>query len=139
MQWADLETPLDPQPAFPIDATDRDEANELERQAMFVAKARRAGLTVIAIPNGAQRGQKGLNQARREGATWGAPDLIVLAPESIAFLEFKNGKAKPKAHQVEHLNRLVALGFPCAVCRTADSALAFLAAHGFPVEVRRAA
>lgn len=138
--WDILESPLDPEPVFHIDAPDADEATELERQAIFVAKARRCGFSVVAVPNGGKRGQGALNQARREGAAWGFPDLIVMHGQRIAFLEFKNARAKPKLHQVEWLNRLAGMGYPCGVFRRADSALAFLMQHGFPVgEVRRAA
>lgn len=132
--WASLETPLDPAPRFYIESPDSFEANEAERQALFVAKARRAGLIVVAVNNGAKRGQRALNEAKRLGAMWGFPDVIVFHAGRVACLEFKNGKTHPSFRQVECLNRLVDAGIPCGAFRTAARALGFLAGLGFHVD-----
>lgn len=143
MLWADLETSLDPVPMFAVEAPDSDPACELERVAAFRAAMRRRApeCRVVAIPNAAARGQKALNQARREGASWGFPDLMVLHAGRVAFIEMKAGKTQAKAHQVDWLNWLHGCGFPCGVFRTANAACNFLASVGFPVndEVRDAA
>ena len=143
MDWADLESTLAPVPMFAVEAPDRDPASELERVSAFRrAMRQRAPLCrVVAVPNAGARGQKALNQAKREGAAWGFPDLMVLHAGRVAFIEMKNGKGKPADHQVEWLNYLQEAGFPCGVFRTARAACNFLASAGFPIddEVRHAA
>ena len=133
--WADLETPLREtlHPAIHVDAKDRDAASELERQAEVVATIRRTfvGAKVAAVPNGAKRGQKAMNQARREGAWWGFPDLIVIADGRIAFLEMKNGAEPPRQSQIDCMNMLHRLGWPVGLFRRADSAIGWLRAKGF--------
>jgi len=121
-------------PAVHIDARDRDPKPELARQSAFRSQAKRKcpAVKLVAVPNAAQRGQGARNRARSEGAAWGFPDIMALAPGRIAFLEFKAGTTNPEAHQIEWLNRLVTMGFPCGVFRQPDSALAFLRRHGFP-------
>lgn len=130
-----LETPLDEQPLFIIEQPDSDRTSEMDRQARFIAQLRKRNpaIQVIAIPNAAARGQKALNQVRREGAVWGAPDLIVLQDGKAAFIEFKNGTAMPKQHQTDCLNALTRNGFPCGVFRTAEGAICWLRAQGFEV------
>ena len=137
----DLDEPLYPDPAFPIEPKDSFPASELARVKTFRGAMRvHAPLCrVVAIPNAAARGQKALNQARAEGAAWGFPDLMVLHAGRIAFLEFKAGKTDPKTHQVDWMNWLIAANFPCGVFRTADAALCWLESLGFPVETRHAA
>jgi hypothetical protein len=139
MEWGDLESPLDPVPAFPVEEADRSDESELARVTRFRAmmKRRAPQCRVVAIPNAGARGLKALNQARAEGAAWGFPDLMVLYCGRAAFIEFKNRNGKPKAHQVEWMNWLVGGGFPCGVFRTAEAACAWLAGHGFPVEANR--
>ena len=125
-----LESPLDEAPLFFIEPKDRDTASEVERQARFIKEARKAGFKPVAIVNGALRGMKALNRAKREGAWWGFPDLAVLGPDRfVALVEFKNGKSMPAAHQVGCMNTLHRLGFPVAVFRTPERAMAWLIAH----------
>lgn len=139
--WAELESPLDPEPAFFVQAPDKSGASELGRVKRFrkLMRQRAPRCRVVAIPNGAARGLKALNQARSEGAAWGFPDLMILWNGRAAFIEFKNRSGKPKSHQVEWMNWLVGAGFPCALFRTAEAACDWLAGHGFPVGVRDAA
>lgn len=108
--------------------------SELEIQTVFRARARMRcpAVRVVAIPNAAARGQKGLNQARREGAAWGFPDVMCLWEGGIAFVEFKAAKGKVAEHQAEWLDRLVAMGFPATVSRDPDHALEFLRGAGAP-------
>ena len=131
--WADLETPLSEAPLFFIEPRDNDPAPEEDRQGEAVATIRRTfpHARVVAILNGERRGQWALNLARKLGAWWGFPDLIVLAPRKIAMIEMKNGKDMPKQHQIDCMNWLHRSGFAVGVFRTADSAIAFLRREGF--------
>lgn len=141
MNWADLETSLDEAPLFHVDPTDRDKASEDDRQAEFVRRARALGLKVAATPNERKWGLKAWNRAKRLGVEWGHADVTVGSPGPLlAYIEFKNGTKQPEQHQIDWLNSRHRMGFPVAVCRTADSALAFLSDHGFPIaEARHAA
>jgi hypothetical protein len=95
---------------------------------------------VVAIPNAGKRGQKAMNQARREGAAWGFPDVACLAPGGrAAFIEFKRSDGKLSDSQAEWIERLRGMGFPATVARDPDDALAWLRAQGFPFIERIAA
>lgn len=135
MSWDAIETPLDEAPLFPIEAADWSEESEVRRVIAFrrTVRLHAPALSVVAVPNAANRGQWAINQAKKEGAAWGFPDLMVLAPGKVAFIEFKAGRTKPAAHQVEWLNKLHRLGFPCGVFRTSVGAMRFLREHDFPV------
>jgi hypothetical protein len=143
MNWYDgLEAPPeDMMPRFHVDQRDRDPASEHQRQAELVKRCRARGWFATTIPNARAWGAKAWNAAKAEGAEWGASDLIVTAPGGhIAFIEMKNGTAKPEQHQIDWLNRQHRLGFPVGVFRRSDSAIAWLVEQGFPVrEVRDAA
>lgn len=108
--------------------------SELEIQTVFRGRARMRcpAVSIVAIPNAAARGQKGLNQVRREGAAWGFPDVMCLWEGGSAFIEFKAAKGKLAEHQAEWLDRLSAMGFPATVSRDPDHALAFLKDAGAP-------
>jgi hypothetical protein len=138
-EWDDLESPLTEAPLFYVQPKDRDPALEHDRQSELVRRLRAAGLHVIAIPNGRAWGAKAWNLAKAEGVVWGAPDLIINARGRSAYIEMKSGTGAINQHQVEVLNSLHRLGFPVAVCRTADGAIAWLEGRGFSVGVRRAA
>jgi len=131
--FTDLESPLAEAPLFFVEAKDSGPASELERQVSFRQQCRihLPHVMLAAIPNASKRGQKALNQARSEGALWGMPDMLAMAPRKIAFLEFKAGRTDPAPHQIEVMNRLARLGFAVGVFRTADSAIAFLRREGF--------
>lgn len=77
---------------------------------------------------------KGLNQARREGAAWGFPDVMCLWEGGVAFIEFKAAKGKIAEHQAEWLDQLSAMGFAATVSRDPEHALAFLKDAGAPVQ-----
>jgi hypothetical protein len=109
-------------------------ASEIQIQTLFRSRCRIQcpAVSIVAVPNGGKRGQKALNQARREGAAWGFPDVMALAPGKVAFLEFKAEKGKLSENQGEWQERLDRMGFPVGVFRDPDAALAFLRANGFP-------
>ncbi len=133
--FASLETPLD-EPLdneVHIDAKDKNPKPELERQAELVAAIKRnfARVKVAAVPNGGKRGQKALNQARREGAWWGFVDLLVIGrPQLVAFIEIKNGTEMPRQNQIDAINWLHRAGHHVGVFRRADSAVEWLRGIG---------
>lgn len=128
-----IECDLDAEPMFHIDPTDSEPESEIERQVQFRSQCRMLmpHVLLVAIPNAGKRGQKALNQARREGAIWGFPDMLAFVPGKVAGLEWKNGKKPPEQHQIDVLNRLHRMGFPVGVFRRADSAVAWLRKEGF--------
>lgn len=108
--------------------------SEIAIQTLFRSRARMQcpAVRIVAIPNAAKRGQKAMNQARREGAAWGFPDVMCLAAGRVAFVEFKAAKGKLSDNQADWLDWLSAGGFPATVACDPDAALQFLRRHGFP-------
>ena len=118
-------TPRQPSPAM----------SEVETQTLFRSRARMIcpAVLLIAIPNAGKRTRWAAGQARREGMTAGAPDLIALWPNGgVAFIEMKSAKGRLQPNQVEMLERLDGYGHSAFVARTADEALEFLRACGAP-------
>lgn len=107
---------------------------EIAIQTLFRSRARMKcpGVRIVAIPNAGKRGQKALNQARREGAAWGFPDVMALWAGGVAFIEFKASNGVVSDNQAEWLDRLTDMGFPATVSRDPDHALEFLRAAGAP-------
>lgn len=125
------EDTLDPvlDPRVFVEPVDRGTASENERQAAWVGLMRRHAQRVIvfAVPNGthiASRG--GRAKVKREGLYTGFPDNGATWTGATAFLEWKDARGKPSPAQIECLNRLVAMGHPCAVVRTAIGAMRWL-------------
>lgn len=108
--------------------------SEIEIQTVFRSRARMRcpGVKIVAIPNAGVRGQKALNQVRREGAAWGFPDVMCLWAGGVAFVEFKAPKGKLSDNQTEWLDRLTGMGFAATVSRDPDHALEFLRDAGAP-------
>lgn len=137
--WSALESPLKPvlDPRVFVEPRDRDPASEDDRQAVFVNRMRRDAkqCEIAANPNAGKRSQWALNKVMREGLLLGRNDIDVKwAPSRLALIEFKDGTKMPEPHQIERLNRAVEMGFPVAVCRTAEGAMHWLASLGAPVE-----
>jgi hypothetical protein len=112
--------------------------SELDIQTLFRSRARMRcpRVRIVAVPNAAIRGQKAMNQARREGAAWGFPDVICMWPgRGVAFIEFKAEKGRLDPRQEAWLDQLSDMGFPATVARDPDEALRFLADHGAPFMV----
>lgn len=112
--------------------------NELQIQTLFRSRARMQcpAVRVVAIPNAAKRGQKAMNQARREGAAWGAPDVICIWPGGgVAWIEFKRADGKLRPNQAEFQDMLASYGHKATVARSPEDALAFLREAGAPFEV----
>jgi len=118
---------------FFIEPKDRDPADEATRVSIFrnVLRSVAPQAMVVGVPNAANRGQWAKNQAKKEGAYWGFPDLMVLAPGRIAFLEFKSGQTMPAQHQIDCLNRLHRMGWPVGVFRSAGGAVEWLRGLGW--------
>lgn len=116
--------------------------SELETVTRFRARCRIhcPEVVLVGIPNAAKRGQRAMNQARREGASWGFPDMMALWPGGVAFIEWKREHGgRLSANQVEWIARLGAMGFPAKVCNDPDEAIGWLESLGAPVLFRRAA
>lgn len=149
--WAALETTLDPEPAFPVEAPDgRKDLSELDRQGWFVAFMRKTQphIEVHANVNAAKRGLKAQAQAKKEGLKAGVFDITVAwdigdstlpdAPCSVAWPEFKgydkNGRpGKLTTPQIEWGNSMHAKGFPVASFFSAKSCIAWLRSLGCPI------
>lgn len=114
------------------------ERSEIQIQSLFRSRCRIQcpEVRVVAIVNAAKRGQKAMNQARREGAAWGAPDVICIWPNrGLAWIEFKKPGAPVRENQIEFHEMLDRCGHPVAVCRSPEGALQFLRDCGAPFEV----
>lgn len=135
--WADLESTLKPtiDPRVFVEPRDRDTSAETVRQAAWVNSMRRdhKSVAVFAIPNGQRRTQWERNRAMREGLYIGFPDTGALWDGGKAFLEWKDGDGSPDDNQIDCLNRLVAMGIPCAIVRTSAAAISWLRSVGAPV------
>jgi hypothetical protein len=109
--------------------------SELQIQTLFRSRARIQcpAVTIVAVPNGAKRGQRAMNQALREGMQPGFPDILCFwALKGIAAIEFKEQKGTLELRQIEWLARLNDLGIPAIVSRDPDHALDFLRRQGAP-------
>lgn len=109
--------------------------SEIAIQTLFRSRLRIRAPEVwcVAVPNAAARGQKALNQARREGAQWGFPDVMLFWPGGgVAAVEFKSANGTVKANQEACIAKLNRLGIPATVARDPDEALAWLKDQGAP-------
>jgi hypothetical protein len=116
------------------------DSSELSIQGLFRSRARIRcpAVHIVAVPNGAKRGQRALNQAMREGLALGFPDVICLwRGPGIAAIECKAAKGKVSANQAEWIERLNSLGIPAIVARDPDAAIEFLRKAGAPFIDRR--
>lgn len=140
MDWAALETDLDPVPLFVVEGPDKSPASEIQRQATFLKLVRQLAPDVIAYANTngthiASMG--GRAKANREGRTIGAPDLTLVWNRGVAWIEFKAGKGKLSPAQVDFCNRLVRAGQHVACFRDPMGAIAWLRDCGAPVKDAR--
>lgn len=111
-----------------------DQRSEIEIQTLFRSRARMhcPEVAVVAVPNAGKRGQWAMNQALREGMRAGFPDVMCIAANRIAFIEFKAHAGTIDPRQQGWIDWLNARGFPAVVARCPDAALRFLEANGFP-------
>lgn len=137
----ELESPLRPvlDPRVFVEPKDKDPAPELDRQGAWISFMRRHARRVLAfaIPNGTHIATRwGRNKADREGRYTGFPDTGAAWDRVTAYLEWKDGRDGPTPAQIECLNKLVAMGHPCAVVRTREGANNWLISQGAPIPVR---
>lgn len=146
MDWGSLESPLNPTPAFFVEAPDgKRDWPEIDRQATFRKLLRAAAPRVMAEAN-ANAGKRNPRLALKEGIRGGVFDLTVKWRHPlIAWVEFKGYTKAGRAgalsdKQIEWGNRMVELGYPVACFFSPYSALDWLREQGFPVaETRDAA
>lgn len=132
------EAPSALDPRVWVEPKDRLALSEIQRQAQAVAYLRRHArrLVVFAVPNAARLAGDKLRQ-HREGAVYGAADLVCLWAGGVAFVEMKAGRTMPRANQVAFLNGLAARDHHVAVARTAEGLAGWLAGIGAPVPAPR--
>jgi hypothetical protein len=112
--------------------------SEREIQRSILAALRTIGLRVVHIPNGAHLSGDAGQRFRQwgallgDGAVPGFPDLLVMTRDGRAgFLEVKRAGGKPDERQLACHAAIIADGFPLAVVRSVDDALAAVTAWGF--------
>jgi len=139
----DLEdSPLKPvlDPRVFVEAKDKGIASETYRQREWVGHMHQHARSVLvfAIPNGTNIPSfAGRSKVKAEGLYTGFPDTGAHWDGGYAYLEWKDGKGDPSDAQIECLNRLVGMGYPCGVFRTAEAAVNWLASVGCPVRAVR--
>jgi len=130
------EDPIKPVARFPIEATDKNPATELQRQATFLKMMRTLAPNVIcyANTNGTHIASfAGRAKANKEGRTIGASDVTIVWNRGVAWIEFKAGKGSLKPAQIEFGNRLHEMGHHVACFRDPISAVDWLRSIGAPV------
>lgn len=139
MNWADLESPLNPEPAFLVEAPDGEKhLSEIDRQARFIGLMRMAAPRVEIWAN-ANAGKRNPHFAKREGIRSGVFDMTVMfRPPLCAFVEFKgyDKRGRPgrlSDNQITFGNRMTELGIPAACFFSPYSAINWLRELGFPI------
>lgn len=136
----DWEVDLKPVPRFPVEATDKSPATELQRQATFLKMMRTLAPSVIcyANTNGTHIASfAGRAKADKEGRTIGASDVTIVWNRGVAWIEWKAGKGSLKPAQIEFGNRLYEMGHHVACFRDPVSAVDWLRSIGAPVKATR--
>lgn len=109
--------------------------SEIQIVGLFRSRARIQcpAVAIVAVPNAARRGQRAMNQVRKEGMAIGFPDVMCFWPgKGVAAIEFKAEKGRLSLNQVEWLQRLNDMGVPAVVSHDPDHALGFLRKAGAP-------
>jgi hypothetical protein len=136
-----METPLKPvlDPRVYVEPKDKNPSSELQRQGPWISfiRVHARGILAFAVPNGTHIASRwGRNKADREGRYTGFPDTGAAWSGTTAYLEWKDGQGKADPAQIECLNRLVAMGHPCAIVRTREGANRWLLSLGAPIPAR---
>lgn len=84
-----------------------------------------------AIPSAGKRTVWEQRQRKAEGMVSGLPDLMLMWPRTVAFIEVKAGSAVSDS-QHEFLSRASRMGIPCGVFRSPDTFEVWLRAQGAP-------
>lgn len=123
-------------PLFYVEPPDKNPANEIQRQATFRKLMAQIAPSIIvyANTNGTHIASlAGRAKANREGRTIGVPDITVVWNRGVAWIEWKAGKGKMSAAQVEFGNRLVQAGQHMACYRDPMAAVDWICSLGAPV------
>lgn len=120
---------------FPYEAASaRSHDDEHKLQVAVLGRLARVApdIRVIAVPNAGKRSAYSAHRAKAEGLAKGFPDIHPIWAGGSAYIELK-AKANLSPEQHVWLNRLHAMGHPCAVLRSPDSVVAFLRSLGAPI------
>lgn len=133
-----METPLEPvlDPRVFVEPKDKGKASETKRQGVWVAHMHKHArkVLVFAVPNGTHIPSfAGRSKIKAEGLYTGFPDTGAHWDGGYAYLEWKDGDGDPSDSQIECLNRLVGMGYPCGIFRTMEVAVNWLVGVGCPV------
>jgi hypothetical protein len=142
MAWADLETPLDEAPAFPVGGPDGNRRlGELARVRMLRKRLRAIApqVKLHAIPNAARRGMKAQAKAKAEGLVAGVFDLCAMWPAGgAAWIEMKGYDSAGRAGalsqaQIDWGNAAHRMGHRVACFFDPDAAIEWLRVIGAPI------
>lgn len=151
VDFAELESPLDAAPLFPVEAPDgRKELSELDRQAWVVSYIRRSQphIMVYATPNAGKRGFAAQRQVKKEGLLAGVFDLTFAwdiqhsdGPVTVCWAEMKGYDSRGRAGsleptQIDWGNSMHERGHKVACFFSAQSVIKWLASLGAPIRGR---
>jgi|GEM_PF-6848126 len=139
-----MESALKPvlDPRVFVEPKDKGKDSETKRQGVWVSHMHKHARSVLvfAIPNGTHIPSfAGRAKIKAEGLYTGFPDTgalwepVWVGNDDTAYLEWKDGTGDPSDSQIECLNRLVGMGYPCGIFRTMEVATNWLASVGAPV------
>jgi len=109
-------------------------------QAGYVAIKRLVPADAV-VTSWESRGVGQMEGARRRarGVSSGWPDMSIWYRKTIVLIEWKTDTGRVSPNQAEMHARLAHNGFPVAVCRSLDDAIAAVQAAGIPTRGRIAA
>lgn len=80
----------------------------------------------FAVPNGGLRNLKTAAFLKKEGATAGVSDLIILLPQRCLFVEVKTKTGRQSEEQKNFQQEVEKLGFEYLIWRSLDDAIKFV-------------
>mgnify|MGYP004464229669 FL=1 len=99
-------------------ATPRHEESHIQIQMVNWFRLQYPSFIIAAIPNGGRRNAIEAKIMKGEGVLAGFSDLIVVAFNSILFVEVKTEKGKQSVLQKKFQSDIERLGFQYSVCRS---------------------
>ena len=99
-------------------ATHRHDETHIQIQMVNWFRLQYPSYIIAAIPNGGRRNAVEAKIMKGEGVLAGFSDLIVIAFNSILFVEVKTEKGKQSASQKKFQSDVERLGFQYSVCRS---------------------
>lgn len=135
MDWAALETLLDPVARFPVEPKHKLPGLERKFQRSFRRDLKKVACGIMSwgVPNAGKRGFAAQAQAKAEGLTAGVFDEHYAWNHGIACLEWKDGQGDLSDAQIEWGNAMVDRGFRVACVRTPAFAMALFQEWGAPI------